>query len=299
MLFDEKTLRKLTRLTLVAKKIRAGAIKGERRSTKRGSSVEFADYRNYAPGDDLRRLDWNVYARHERPFIKLMEEEEDLAVHVLVDGSQSMDWGEGDANKFRYAQRLAAALGAITLAAGDRLHASILYAGGDLNSRERTVSYGPARGQPSLSRYLSFLESAKARGTTDLNRSLRDYSLSFHRPGLAFLISDLFAAGGYQPGISQLQSRGHEVVLVHLLSPDEVDPQLAGDLRLVDVETGQTQEVSLDGGLRDLYRRRVQSWQAEIQGYSRKYNIRYLPVTTEEPWDKVVLYEMRRAVIVK
>src|SRR5512137_1248152 len=94
MLFDEQTLRKLNQLTLVAARLRAGVIKGERRSTKRGTSIEFADYRDYVRGDDLRRLDWNVYARLDRPFIKLLEEEEDLSVHILLDASRSMDWGQ-------------------------------------------------------------------------------------------------------------------------------------------------------------------------------------------------------------
>src|SRR5690349_18050780 len=106
MLFDESTLAKLNQLVLVASRVRPGAIKGERRSSRRGSSVEFADYRDYTPGDDLRRLDWNIYARLERPFIKLLEEEEDLAVHILLDGSASMSWGEGELDKFDYARRL-------------------------------------------------------------------------------------------------------------------------------------------------------------------------------------------------
>src|SRR4026207_2477449 len=101
-LFDEKTLRKLERLTLVARRARAGRMKGERRSTKRGTSIEFADYRNYARGDDLRRVDWNVFARLDRPFIKLLEEEEDLAVHVLLDASRSMDYGADAQHKFGY-----------------------------------------------------------------------------------------------------------------------------------------------------------------------------------------------------
>src|SRR5512147_505547 len=127
-LFDEKTLRKLEQLALIANKVRAGSIKGERRSTKKGTSIEFADYRDYTRGDDLRRLDWNVYARLEKPFIKLLEEEEDLAVHLLVDASGSMAWppentwwgdpsqSPSDPHKFRYAQRLAGALGHIALA---------------------------------------------------------------------------------------------------------------------------------------------------------------------------------------
>ena len=116
MIFDEATLRKLNQLSLVASRVRSGAIKGERRSSRRGGSVEFADYRDYAPGDDLRRLDWNIFARLECPFIKLFEEQEDLAVYLLLDGSRSMDWGAGELHKFQYARRLAAGLGAVALA---------------------------------------------------------------------------------------------------------------------------------------------------------------------------------------
>ncbi len=293
MRIDESTLRKLNRLALAASQARAGVMKGERRSTRRGTSIEFADYRNYTPGDDLRRLDWNIYARLNRPFIKLLEEEEDLAVHVLVDASKSMDWGEGDQHKFRYAIRLAGALGAIALGTGDRLNAAVLHSG------RQSAGFGPTRGQAGLMRYLAFLEGLEPSGTTDLNAALRSYALGARRPGLAILISDLFTPGGFREGLAQLQSRGYEVILVHLLSPDEADPPLAGDLRLVDVETDQAQEVSLDGGLRQLYRRRLQAWQEDIQAFCRKRIIRCLAFTTAIPWDKVVLYEMRKASIVK
>jgi uncharacterized protein (DUF58 family) len=293
MIFDESTLQKLNRLTLLASQVRAGVMKGERRSTRRGASIEFADYRDYTPGDDLRRLDWNIYARLERPFIKLLEEEEDLAVHLLVDGSKSMDWGAGEAHKFTYAARLAGALGAIALNAGDRLTAAVLSAG------RQAAQFGPFRGQQGLMRYLTFLEELAPAGVTDLNASLRNYAFEARRPGLAILISDLLAPGGCETGLAQLQSRGYEVVLIHLLSPEEADPPLAGDLRLVDVETGQAQEVSLDGGLRDLYRRRLRLWQDGIQAFCRKRGIRYLSFTTSVPWDKVVLFEMRKAAIVK
>src|SRR5215470_7707062 len=120
-LFDETTRRKLEQLMLTAWRVRAGAIKGERRSTKRGTSIEFADYRNYTPGDDLRRLDWNIYARLDRPLTKLYEDEEDLAVHLIIDTSASMDWGEAELYKFDYARRLVAGLGYISLATNDRL----------------------------------------------------------------------------------------------------------------------------------------------------------------------------------
>jgi uncharacterized protein (DUF58 family) len=140
MLFDEAALRKLEQLSLVASRVRAGMMKGERRSTRRGTSIEFADYRNYSKGDDLRRLDWNVYARLERPFIKLLEEEEDLAVHLLLDASQSMAWPENSPEeKLAYGVRLAGALGHIALTAGDLVTVSMIRSDG--NQR-----WGPYRG---------------------------------------------------------------------------------------------------------------------------------------------------------
>ena len=234
--------------------MRSGAIKGERRSSHRGSSVEFADYRNYTAGDDLRRLDWNIYARLEKPFIKLLEEEEDLAVYVLIDGSRSMDWGEGEEHKFNYALKLAAGIGAIALGSGDLLSVGFLQ-GGHVVSE-----FGPSRGQYALPRLFRFLESLEAKADTDLNASLSEYSIPPRRAGLVILISDLFAADGYESGLRQLLSRGHEAALIHVLSPDEVDPPLAGDLQLVDIETDFEQDVSIDGGLRNLYRARVHEW---------------------------------------
>jgi uncharacterized protein (DUF58 family) len=293
MLFDESTLRKLNRLTLVASRVRAGAIKGERRSSRRGSSVEFADYRNYTPGDDLRRLDWNIYARLEKPFIKLLEEEEDLAVYVLIDGSRSMNWGESEQNKFRYTLKLAAGIGAIALSSGDLLSVGLL-GGGRIASE-----FGPTRGGYALPRLFRFLESLEANDQTDLNASLRDYSIAPRRSGLVILISDLFAADGYETGLRQLLGHGHEAALIHVLSPDEVDPPLAGDLQLVDVETNAEQDVSIDGGLRNLYRNRVQAWIQSTQADCRKHGIKYLDLVTDHPWDQALLLEMRHAGVVK
>ncbi len=292
-LFDEKTLRKLDRLALVASQVRAGVMKGERRSTKRGTSIEFADYRDYTRGDDLRRVDWNVFARLERPFIKLLEEEEDLAVHILVDASRSMDYGTNTQHKFHYAQRLAAALGHIALAAGDRLTLSVLQNDGPI------AQYGPARGRGHTLRLLQFIDDLKPGGTTELDAALRAYSLGGKRAGLAFLLTDLFAPSGYRTGLSQLQGRGYEVSILHLLSPDELDPPLAGDLRLIDAETGTSQDVTLDGSLRELYRKRVTAWRDDIEAYCLKRGIHYIPVTTDVTWDELVLYHLRRRGLIK
>jgi uncharacterized protein (DUF58 family) len=295
-LFNESTLRKLEQLTLIADQVRVGVMKGDRRSKKRGASVEFADYRNYVQGDDLRRLDWNVYARLERPFIKLLEEEEDLAVHLLVDASASMNWPDGeepaDDNKLRYALRLAGALGHIALSTGDLLAVTLL------NSRN-DQSWGPYRGQQNTLRLLQFLETATAAGITDLNLSLRNYALRGRRPGLLFLLSDLLAPGGYKEGLNALQARGYEVGLIHLLSADEVDPPLGGDLKLVDVETGQDAEITLDPSTLSLYRQRLQAWQAEIAAYCSQRGVHYIPVTTNIPWEKLVMQTLRVKGVVK
>ena len=300
MIFDEKTLRKLDRLALAASQVRAGQIKGERRSLKRGTSIEFADYRDYTRGDDLRRVDWNAYARLERPYIKLLEEEEDLAVHILLDASRSMDYGSSDDlrpgdswHKFRYGQRLAAALGYITLAAGDRL---TLVA---LRDDAPSAQFGPARGRGHTLRLLRFLEEQKSGGATNLDLALRRYALGPRRAGLLFLISDLFSPAGYRAGLGQLQGRGYEVVLVHVLAPDEIDPPLAGDLRLIDIETGAPQDVTLDNPLRELYRKKVNAWCHEIEVYCLKRGMHYIAVSTATNWDEMVLHHFRQRGLIK
>lgn len=287
-LFDESTLRKLEQLALIADRVRVGVMKGDRRSSKRGTSIEFADYRNYTRGDDLRRLDWNVYARLERPFIKLLEEEEDLAVHLLVDASSSMNWPDNDdeTNKWQYALRLAGALGHIGLATGDLVSVSLLH--GDENQQ-----WGPFRGQQRSLHLFGFLENGRFGGITDLNISLKNYALRGRRPGLVFVLTDLLSPNGYQDGLHALQARGYEVGVIHLLSPDEMQPPVTGDLKLIDVETGADAEITLDPTTLDLYRERLQAWQAEIADYCSRRAIHYIPVTTDLPWEKLVMQTLR------
>lgn len=300
-LFDEKTLRKLEQLSLIAHRVRAGVMKGERRSTKRGTSVEFADYRDYTRGDDLRRLDWNVYARLEKPFIKLHEEEEDLTIHILLDSSESMDWPEDDPlstqsydpHKFRYGQRLAGALAHIGLSTGDRVTIA------QLSGKRVKERWGPSRGRGQTLRMLDWLEQVETSGTTELNAALKDYALRGGRPGLALIISDMFAPDGYTDGLNALQGRGYEVGLIHILSPDEVEPALAGDLRLVDCETGDGQDVSIDGSMRSLYARRLREWRDEMASYCLGRDVHYVTVETSTPWETVILYELRRAGVVR
>lgn len=311
MILDETILRKLDQLSLVARRVRAGQTAGERRSTRRGSSVEFADYRDYTRGDDLRSVDWNIYARLERPYVKLFEEEEDLAVHILLDGSGSMDWGEEDEeNKWGYARRLAAALGYIALASGDRLTVSNIQSLTPIpQSPIPNLQFGPARGRGHALRLFEWLKRLKAEGATDLNGRLSSYAITGGRQGLVVLISDLLSPmyskgskatlGGYVKGLTALAARGHDVAVLHTLSPDEVEPPLGGDLRLLDVETGDPQEVTIDGGMRARYRRRLAGWREEIQAACRARAAHYIPIVTDTPFDRVVLYDLQRGGILK
>lgn len=292
-LFDEITLRRLEQLTFVVQQVRVGMMKGDRRSSKRGSSVEFADYRSYVAGDDLRRLDWNVFARLERPFIKLLEEEEDLAVHLLVDASQSMVWPTGtEVEKWQYARKLAGALGHIGLASGELVTVTLLRAQGVLR-------WGPYRGDQHSLQLFQFLEAGESAGITDLNLSLKNYALHSRRPGLLFLLSDLFSPNGYQEGVTALQARGYEVGILHLLSPDEANPPMAGDVKLIDVETKGETEITLDAGIIDLYQKRLQEWQTEIATFCAKRHIHYIPLTTDIAWDKLILQTLRTKQLVK
>lgn len=303
-LLDDGIRRKLDPLMLIANRVRGGIIKGERRSSKRGTSIEFADYRNYTQGDDLRRLDWNVYARTDRPYIKVLEDEEDLTVHVLIDNSASMDFPNPKfappdltpapitMNKFVYAKKLASALGYIALNTNDRLTMTALNPIGE-------AFLPPIRGRAQTIRLLRFTASLCADSTTNLNAALRAYALRAGRAGLCFIISDMFSPEGYLDGLNVLLGKGHEVVVIHVLSPEELDPPITGDLRLVDVETGATQEVTLDSTLRAAYLRRLEAWRADLRAECTKRGVHYLFISTDTTLERVLLYDMRRMNILK
>jgi len=282
-------LAKLERLALISRRVYAGQLKGERRSTRRGNSVEFADYRDYVPGDDLRQIDWNTFARLERLFLRLFVEEEDLTVHLLVDGSRSMAFG--DPAKSTYALRVAAALGYIGLCGFDRVTAAILSGG--------AASTMPGvRGRTQVFRLFRFLGDAPADGTTDLGRSLRDYALASPRAGLVILVSD-FLDPGYAEGLKALAARRFDVVAIHVLDRTEVDPDLVGDLKLVDAETGESREISVSQHLLGQYRKALDRFCADLGGVCARYGMEYLRTTTDVPFEDLVLRTLRGAGVIR
>ncbi|MFZ4816268.1 MAG: DUF58 domain-containing protein [Phototrophicaceae bacterium] len=293
---DSRTRRKLEQVMLMANRVRAGVSTGERRSSRRGSSIEFADYRNYVQGDDLRRLDWKLYARAEKPYIKIYEDEEDLTVHLFLDVSASMDFPPAeaapDSNKFTYGRRLISGLATIALSGTDRLSLTAV-SGNSLHT------FGPYRGRAYLPRMFAFISALQANGGLDLNSALQTYARKERRPGLVIIVSDLFIPNGITSGLNELVGRGYEVALIHTLAPEELDPPLAGDLRLVDVETGRAQEVTIDAAMRQLYLQRLQHWQSELRLECQRRNVHYLPVSTDTPFEKIILSEMRRLRLVR
>lgn len=297
ILFDEAFMRKLEQLSLAVRRVRSGHFKGEQRSLRRGQSVEFADYRNYVRGDDLRALDWNIYARLERPFIKLFEEEVDQTVHILLDASASMDWprddsGDNSIHKWTYARRLAASLGYIALANSDRLTVTSLNAG-------ESAVWGPERRRQQVHTLLQFLNNVASRTHFDFNTGLTRYAQQQKRRGLLIFISDFLATEDYQIGLRALQGRGHELVVLHLLAPDEIDPVLSGDFQLQDVESERQQELTINATMRRLYQEKFHAWQGELAAYCSRRDIPYALVSTAQPFEEIILQYLRRRGIVR
>ena len=312
-LFDEAFLRRLERLAILSRRAMAGQLQGERRSPKRGQSVEFADYRPYAPGDDFRRIDWNAYARLERFFIKLFVEEEDLTVHLLVDTSRSMDWGQP--NKLWYAVRAAGALGYVALAGLDRVTVTTLGASTDQQISKSTnqqvvddslVCFPPRRGKGQALALFSFLQSLTSGGKTHLSPRLRAYASAATQPGPLLLLSDLLD-DGWAEGLRALASRGFEVTVLHILAPDELNPETSewlggastGDFKLLDIETGAEVEITADFDLLERYRDGLAAWQEELRHFCGARGMHYVPIETSLPFEELLFAWLRQRGVLK
>jgi uncharacterized protein (DUF58 family) len=218
-----------------------------------------------------------------------------------------MDWGEGDENKFVFGVRLAAALGSIALAAGDPMRFDVLAGRRTGTASDKApgtasasgTSFGPSRGSHQTLRYLHHLATLSPGGQTALETDLARFALSRSRPGLALLISDLLDPAGYQNSLDRILGQGHQVVVIHLLAPDELEPQLAGDLKLIDREFGTSQEVSLDAGVLAGYKRQLDTWLDGLETYCRGRGVGYVRTSTGAHWDRFILRQLRAEGVVK
>jgi len=284
-LFDREFLAKLEHLSLVARRLYRGETRGGHGSPLRGASPDFADHRDYQPGDDFRTIDWNIDARLGRLFVKLFAEEEDLGVHLLVDASGSM--GFGTPPKIDYARRLAAALGYIALHALDRVGATTFAAG-------LGGSLAPRRGRRQAFHLLEYLGGVSAAGGTEVGDALKEYALRSRSPGLAVVISDLLGSPGWERGIAALRYRRFDVVLVQVLDPEDIAPAGAGPSRLVDRETGRAMRLDVDEPVLAAYRDRLAAFHASVQRSCLRSGVEYLRAGTLVPFEDLVLRYLRQ-----
>ncbi len=284
-LFDPAFLQKLEQLSLISRRRVRGWQRGERRSTVQGRGIEFDDYRAYQPGDDYRYIDWNIVSRLDRLFVKLFSEEEDLDVHLLVDASLSM--AEGTPTKLALAARLAAAIGYIGLVNLDRVSVAAF-----------TSAPGPRlgrlRGRGRAFDLLEFLAQLAPSGETNLALSIRRHLASARGRGLLVLFSDLLDPHGYEEGLLLARRYRYQTFLVHILADDELAPRLAGDLRLVDVETHAAVEITADAEALRAYAGARDAYLRGVERFCFRHGIDYLRTASSVPAEDLVLRYLRQ-----
>ena len=288
--FDDAFLRKLERLAVVAKRVAALHGRGERRTRHVGSGIEFADHRDYAPGDDLRHLDWNLYGRLERPLVRLFDEDEDLPVYLLVDASASMELGHPA--KMPLARAVTAALAYVALTNLDRVavYAAADGLGGGL---------GLVRGKGQIHPLLALLSGLQPGGRTDLSAAMIGLAQRHQRRGVVVVISDFYDPAGCERGLERLRYGRFEPVVVQITAPDEAAPALRGELTVIDAETGEERPVSVTPAAAASYRQR---YEARLRGLSRFCRERAIPccqVTSAHPLDDLVLRVLRTGGLLK
>ena len=289
-LFDEEFQRRLEVLAIVSRRLVRGRTRAERRSKKTGSGIEFADHRQYTPGDDFRYLDWNLYARTGRLLLRLYEEEEDLSVYVLLDVSRSMAFGE-TTRKIDYAKRIAAAIAYVALANLDRV--SVVTFEDEVKAR-----LAPTRGKNRIFKVFEFLRGVEAEGRTGTADAMKTFVAQNKRRGVAILISDLYDPDGFEGGINTLRYHKFEPYVIQVFDPVEVRPPLHGDVRLVDNETGEAREVTITPRVLERYAKAHAAYRQRIEDFCTQKHVPYYAIETTVPFDEAVLDILRRGGLV-
>jgi uncharacterized protein (DUF58 family) len=295
-LLDPTFLRKLERLRIQARRAFPGTMRGERRSTRKGSSVEFSDFRKYEAGDDFRHVDWNIYARLDRLVLRQFVEEEDVRIEILLDCSRSMQFGE-PLTKFDFARRAAAALAFLAASSLDRFGVTVFDSG--VKKRLR-----PLRGRGHLLSVISFLNKLAEDGEghsegednkidqangTNLSGVLRAYQKRTQRPGILFVISDFLDASDFRAEMRLLAHRGFDLNLIQVLTPEEIRPEIVGDLLLIDSETGEQRELTANDRAMAAYRKALASYTTELEAFSRRNSIGYTQLTVDLAFEDLLL----------
>ncbi len=282
-LLEPVLLRRLETLALQVRRAVSGQMGGERRSKRRGQSVEFADYRNYTPGDDFRLIDWNAYARLDRFMLRLFVAEEELPLSLFVDLSGSMDWGKP--NKAETARKLAGAIAYVALAALDRVRLTVFAEG-------ETSGGAPSRGRRAAATLFSRLQSFPAGGVTNYEKLV--WPIGRQRPGMTVLITDGLGESPLDPALTALQRAHQEGAVLQLLAPQELTPDWSGDARLKDAETGIEREFTATPLTQGSYVKALTQRSDEIERAAHRRGLRFARLSTSEPIDEMVQITLRR-----
>jgi uncharacterized protein (DUF58 family) len=281
--FEDDFLKKLEYLHVVSKRAFAGQNRADRLARKRGRGLEFADHRGYTPGDDFRQIDWKAYKRLGKLLLRLFDEEQDLPIYLFIDSSQSMR----EPAKFDQARRIAAALCYIGLAHLDRV--TIL-------PFDKVVGQEvqPGRGKGRIFRVFEMLESMETEGATSFRETFMQFASRTRQQGLAVVISDFLDPDGFESGLKMLASMGHDIFVVHVASAADRNPGAMGDLRFVDAETGETQDIDVTPALSKAYGDAWQAHAAELESFCGRYNLGYVRADAEAPFDTIILKTFRK-----
>ncbi|MGB9856649.1 MAG: DUF58 domain-containing protein [Dictyoglomaceae bacterium] len=277
-------IEKLEKLRLSAKKLKITGSVGERKSPKVGRGSEFADYRNYQMGDELRYIDWNIYARLEKFLIKLFEEEEDLDIHILLDASFSMELGKP--SKLFYGKELSLAFAYLGLNSWEKVKFSFFH-----EDIEEFLSL--ERKRENIFYLYNMLKDIKPQGVTDINNVLKKYLNWQKRRGILIIISDFFSPSGYKEGLSLARYKKFSVYAVQLLGEEEIEPPYQGDLWLMDIETKKKKEIFVDNNLVEIYKRELNNFLQDLEKFALSYGIEYLRTVTSIPLEDLLLKYLR------
>jgi uncharacterized protein (DUF58 family) len=286
------------RLSFVTRRPARAGLGGEHRSRNRSPSTDFVDYRPYQPGDDFRRVDWNVYARLGSLQVKLTEGRERLDVVLVLDCSSSMGCGQPD--KLQFGAQLVAALGHVGMARSDTVRIECLRpVPGVSTASDEAVGFGPFRRRsrfPELVRQLSKIAPA---GMLDVNACLAACLPDSTRQPLVIVVSDLLTPYGVSAGLESLVVKQADTVVLHIVSPQELDPQLSGEVELIDAETDEALEVGVSVETLAAYRVRFAKWLDDRESECHQRGIRYVRLRTDRPIQSIVLDDLRRAGVLR
>jgi hypothetical protein len=327
-LLSSKEIARLDPLDLASRRVFFGKLKGERRSKKRGHSVEFADHRQYVSGDDIRHIDWNIFGRLDKLFLKLFLEEEDLSLHVVLDASASSDCGEP--NKYLFMQRCAMALGYVGLVNLNRVAATVMggidaeatarnspsqregaggWVGSNASASSTSTSSPPKpspiravrdlRGRRRVHDLARFLCATTPGGTLSFRAAAERIAISRRGKGVMIIFSDFFFKDGYEDGLRLLSGHGYDLILVQVLSPQELEPPIKGDLRLKDIEDADTAEVTISAPLLKRYQANLAAYCTKLREFAHRRDMALLTVKSDTPVDLLVADQLRRLGVLK